>query len=109
MLIKRREPRTLAGESPDELRGVPAYSRPRRPPNPIRLVAAGVGAVLLLVVLVLAIPAIGTLRTLKGAGDDLRAGASRLEGKGLDLTAADTAAADADFKSAEQKFVKAES
>src|SRR6202022_2328139 len=44
MLIKRREPRSLAGESPDELPGVPAYSRPRRPPSPIRLVAAAVGA-----------------------------------------------------------------
>ena len=109
MLIKRREPRTLAGESPDELRGIPAYSRPRRPPSPIRLVAVSVGAVLLLVVLVLAIPAIGTLLTLKGAGDDLRSGASRLEGKGLDLTTADTAAADANFQSAEKKFVNAES
>src|SRR5919201_1358658 len=108
MLLKRREPPTLAE---DELK--PASSvlilryfnnlsqRTRR--------AIIIAAVAFMVLAILIVPVVGTLLGLKGAADDLRAGASRLEGKGLALTMSDTQAADAHFVSAEQRFRKAES
>jgi len=110
MLIKRREPRTLAGEPPDEL--LSARKRRRWPrlrlsaiPRPVLIAAA----LVVIALVVLAVPAIGTVLTLKAGTDDLKAGARQLEGQGLSLTVKDTGAADADFVRAEQQFAKAES
>jgi hypothetical protein len=109
MLIKRRAPHAVAGQPVGEFRSVrPLGMRIRVGRWAIPWPAAA-GAVLVLVVLaVLAIPATATLLTLQSAGDDLRAGAIRLEGKGLELTAGDTKAADAEFLLAERRFQQAE-
>ena len=105
MLTSRPPSQVIAREAVAAMAARDRLPRRRRMPDIRLLIGAGILAIVLAVI---AIPAIATLFTLKAAGDDLKAGATRLEGKGLALTTRDTQAADADFLRAEQRFLKAE-
>ena len=105
MLTSRPPSQVIAREAVAAMAARDRLPRRRRMPDIRLLIGAGIVAIVLAVI---GIPAIATLFTLKAAGDDLKAGATRLEGKGLALTTPDTQAADADFLRAEQRFLKAE-
>ena len=105
MLTNRPPSQVIAREAVAAMAARDRLPRRRRMPDIRLLIGAGIVAIVLAVI---GIPAIATLFTLKAAGDDLKAGATRLEGKGLALTTPDTQAADADFLRAEQRFLKAE-